>query len=84
MTSTSQQTSQIPFRDILSGSDVVWIRSVSFLVLLLHLSRLQNAILTHAAKVVQNVPVKLLKLALNDLYFPTDLTEPIEGHIKRL
>ena len=77
MTSTFQQTSQIPFRDILSGSDVVWIRSVSLLVFLLNLSRLQNAILTHEAKAVQNLPVQLLKLALSDLYFPTDLTEPI-------
>ena len=76
MTSTAQQTSQIPFRDILSGSDVVWIRSVSLLVLLLHVSRLENAILTHAAKAVQKNPFRLLQLALNGLYFPTDLTEP--------
>ena len=62
MTSTSQKNSQIPLRDILSGSDVVWIRSVSLLVLLLHLFRLQYAILTHAVKVVQNMPVRLLKL----------------------
>ena len=84
MTSTTKQTSQIPFRDILSGSDEVWIRFVSLLVLLLHLSRLQNAILTHAVKAVQNMPFRLLQLALNDLYFSTDLTDPIKGQIKRL
>ena len=63
---------------------MVWIRSVSLLVLLLRVSRLENATLTHAAKAVQNMPIRLLRLALNDLYFPKELTDPIKGHIKRL